>query len=292
MITTVTDAIDYMGMESTVHCPLQAPPRAVGFGRFQWLLMAYTGFAWIADAMEIMLLSYLAPAAQCAFDLTSGQVSFLSSIVFIGVAIGAWVWSPVADFYGRKRGFAITGLGTAVFSIATALAPSYWVLLAFRFCVGVGLGGVPIIFSLFAEFVPTKRRGVALVAIQVRRLLNGVICCDLLHNAGLLDNWDGGRHAAHCCNAADAWLAVDGGLVCHSNVPRDDCLPMAARIATVDAEGQGERLCSTPLMYVCTCLRMSTMTFPGRRGWSRAHVAEDIAHESQAAACAEHQQVW
>lgn len=129
--------------------------------------MAYTGFAWIADAMEIMLLSYLAPAAQCAFDLTSGQVSFLSSIVFIGVAIGAWVWSPIADFFGRKRGFAITGIGTAIFSIATALAPTYWALLVFRFLVGVGLGGVPIIFSLFAEFVPTKRRGVALVAIQV-----------------------------------------------------------------------------------------------------------------------------
>ena len=140
---------------------------SIGFGRFQWLLLLYTGFAWMADAMEIMLLSYLAPAAQCAFNLSSGQVSFLSSIVFIGVALGAWGWSPIADVFGRKRGFAITGIGTAIFSIATALAPTYWALLAFRFLVGVGLGGVPIIFSLFAEFVPTKRRGVALVAIQV-----------------------------------------------------------------------------------------------------------------------------
>lgn len=109
--------------------------------------------------------------AQCAFNLSSGQVSFLSSIVFIGVALGAWGWSPIADWYGRKKGFAMTGIGTAIFSILTAFAPSYWVLLAFRFMVGLGLGGVPIIFSLFAEFVPTKWRGVALVSIQVWLLL-------------------------------------------------------------------------------------------------------------------------
>lgn len=35
-----------------------------GFGRFQWLMLLYTGLAWCADAMEMMLLSFLGPAVS------------------------------------------------------------------------------------------------------------------------------------------------------------------------------------------------------------------------------------
>ena len=35
-----------------------------GFGRFQWMMLFYTGMAWCADAMEMMLLSFLGPAVS------------------------------------------------------------------------------------------------------------------------------------------------------------------------------------------------------------------------------------
>lgn len=35
---------------------------ASGTGWFQWLLLIYVGFATVCDAMEMMLLSFLAPA--------------------------------------------------------------------------------------------------------------------------------------------------------------------------------------------------------------------------------------
>lgn len=37
---------------------------AAGVGLYQWLLLLYVGFAWICDAMEMMLLSFLAPAVR------------------------------------------------------------------------------------------------------------------------------------------------------------------------------------------------------------------------------------
>lgn len=40
-------------------------------------------------------------------------------------------------------------------------------LLAARFLVGIGLGGVPVAFALFAEFCPLKGRGGWLIALQV-----------------------------------------------------------------------------------------------------------------------------
>ena len=40
-------------------------------------------------------------------------------------------------------------------------------LLAFRGVVGIGLGGVPVVYTLFTEFCPTDRRGLLLVVLQV-----------------------------------------------------------------------------------------------------------------------------
>jgi hypothetical protein len=35
-----------------------------GFGRFQWFMLVYAGMAWMADAMEIMVLSFLGAAVS------------------------------------------------------------------------------------------------------------------------------------------------------------------------------------------------------------------------------------
>ena len=40
-----------------------------GVGRFQLLMLLYVGFAWMADAMEMMILSFLGPAVS-PFSLT------------------------------------------------------------------------------------------------------------------------------------------------------------------------------------------------------------------------------
>lgn len=34
------------------------------FGRFQWFLLCYAGLAWLGDAMEVMILSYLGPSVS------------------------------------------------------------------------------------------------------------------------------------------------------------------------------------------------------------------------------------
>ncbi len=37
---------------------------SAGFGRFQWVVLFYCGCAWAADAVEMMLLSFLGPAVR------------------------------------------------------------------------------------------------------------------------------------------------------------------------------------------------------------------------------------
>uniref|UniRef100_A0A0E0PDW0 Major facilitator superfamily (MFS) profile domain-containing protein n=1 Tax=Oryza rufipogon TaxID=4529 RepID=A0A0E0PDW0_ORYRU len=74
-----------------------------GFGRYQILILSYAGVGLIAEAMEMMLLSFVGPSVQLEWKLTSHQESMITSIVFVGMLIGAYTWGVVSDNYGRRQ---------------------------------------------------------------------------------------------------------------------------------------------------------------------------------------------
>lgn len=81
---------------------------AAGVGRFQNWLMLYVGFAWMSDAMEMMLLSFLGPevgvsaiaAGFGALECLPLSWESLGLVLRIGVKIHTWRvlgigWSPL-----------------------------------------------------------------------------------------------------------------------------------------------------------------------------------------------------
>ncbi|KAL6776502.1 hypothetical protein ACKKBG_A21405 [Auxenochlorella protothecoides x Auxenochlorella symbiontica] len=148
---------------------------SIGFGRFQWLLLAYTGLAWLADACETMLLSFLGLAVKCDWGLTSSQAAALTSVVFAGMMAGVYTLGALADQLGRRRGFLTSALLLGVAGLASAFSPNYSVLLGLRCVVGFALGGTPIAVTLFAEFLPSRGRGGWLLALQAWWTLGTVV---------------------------------------------------------------------------------------------------------------------
>ncbi|AQK65298.1 Organic cation/carnitine transporter 7 [Zea mays] len=134
-----------------------------GFGRFQILILSYAGIGLIAEAMEMMLLSFVGPSVQLEWKLTSHQESMITSVVFVGMLIGAYSWGVVSDNYGRRRGFLFTAIMTSGAGFFSAFAPNYLSLISLRFLVGIGLGGGPVLGSWFLEFVPAPTRGTWMV---------------------------------------------------------------------------------------------------------------------------------
>lgn len=155
---TVTEAID-----------------ASGFGRFQLMMLLFTGLAWMGDAMEMMLLSFLGPSVRCEWGVSPTQEGRLTSVVFVGMLFGAPTWGVVADARGRRVAFFATTILTFVAGLASAFSPSFGFLLFARTLVGFGLGGVPTAFALFMEFLPAGNRGKWLVAIEVFWTLGSVV---------------------------------------------------------------------------------------------------------------------
>ena len=146
---TVEQAIDY-----------------IGFGKFQMVFLAVTGLSWLCDAMEMMLLSFIGPAARCEWRLTTTQASSLTSFVFLGMGFGAPSFGMLADRKGRLFSLRCsTGL-TLLAGVGSALAPTFSALCFARMVVGFGLGGVPVAYNLCAEFLPSKKRGVYLSSLE------------------------------------------------------------------------------------------------------------------------------
>jgi len=139
---------------------------AIGFGKFQWRLLLITGGLFMSDGLTMMQLSFLAPATGCDFHLNIGEQALITSIVFIGMFIGSYVCGVASDKFGRRKVFLASAAWVAFFGVCSALSPNYAVLLLGQLMVGVGIGGVPIAFSLFTEFLPNESRGKQLVVIQ------------------------------------------------------------------------------------------------------------------------------
>ncbi|KAI7813386.1 putative synaptic vesicle 2-related protein-like [Triplophysa rosa] len=136
---------------------------AIGFGKFQWKLSLITGVAWMADAMEMMLLSIVAPQLRCEWMLPSWKVAFITAVVFIGMMVSSSLWGNISDKYGRKVCLILCMLWTLYYGLLSAFAPVYGWILVLRGLVGFGLGGAPQSVTLYTEFLPVKYRGSSII---------------------------------------------------------------------------------------------------------------------------------
>lgn len=75
----------------------------LGFGKFHAFVLAYSGMAKISEAMEMMLLSFVGQSVQAEWELSAQAESLITSVVFVGMLVGAYAWGIVSDNYGRRQ---------------------------------------------------------------------------------------------------------------------------------------------------------------------------------------------
>lgn len=123
-------------------------------------LLLGSGLGWALDAMDVGLVSFIIAALAAQWELDKSTTSWIASVGFIGMAIGASLGGLLADKIGRRQVFAATLLVYGLATGASALAWSVASLMVFRFFVGLGLGAeLPVASTLVSEFSPRKVRG-------------------------------------------------------------------------------------------------------------------------------------
>ena len=160
--------------------------------RFHLRAVLASGMGFFTDAYDLFIIGIAAALITRDWDLSTGQLALLNSTMLAAACLGAFVFGRFADVIGRKRVYWIVAAIMIAGALGSALSPSYWVLIAFRFVLGFGVGGdYPVSAVMVSEYANRKDRGklVGMVfGTQALGLIIGPLIALALLGAGVSDD--------------------------------------------------------------------------------------------------------
>ena len=119
-----------------------------------------SGMGFFTDAYDLFVIGVASTLITLDWNLGTGQLALLNATMLGAAFLGALVFGRVADLIGRKRVYWLVAAIMAVAALGSALAPSFWVLIGFRFLLGFGVGGdYPVSAVLMSEYANSRDRG-------------------------------------------------------------------------------------------------------------------------------------
>src|SRR3954462_9715165 len=136
---------------------------------------ALAGFLLGAAGMFAVMYSTQAilPELSRDFDVSAAAAGLTVSIVILVLAAGAWVWGPLSDRWGRKKTLVLASALVAVPTLASALAPTFGVLLACRAVQGLCMPGLLIVGAPYVVEVFGPRLGGRAMGLYITALVSG-----------------------------------------------------------------------------------------------------------------------
>jgi len=134
--------------------------------RFQKLVV-FLGFCVIAlDGFDIAIMGFIAPTLKHEWGVTNYELGFVISAALIGLALGALLSGPLADWLGRKKIIVNSVFFFGFWTIVTAFSQNIDQMIFFRFMTGLGLGAaMPNIGTLVSEYAPERQRSFLITVI-------------------------------------------------------------------------------------------------------------------------------
>jgi AAHS family 4-hydroxybenzoate transporter-like MFS transporter len=138
------------------------------------------GIVAVLDGFDNFAIALVAPAVAQELHISMPAFGAVFGINSLGMMLGALVFGPMGDRRGRKPLILASVLVIGVATLLTPFVSSFPALLAVRFIVGLGAGGVmPNIVALTSEYAPQRIRATLVTfmfaGIPVGTILAGLI---------------------------------------------------------------------------------------------------------------------
>ena len=115
-------------------------------------LLIIVGTAWLFDAMDVAMLSFIMPLLKMEWQLSPLQLGVVSSATSVGMIFGALICGYLADRFGRKHVLIYTLLLFSFGNLLLTVAPNVTAFILIRFITGIGLGGeLPVAATVIAD---------------------------------------------------------------------------------------------------------------------------------------------
>jgi MFS family permease len=132
----------------------------VTLSRFHLRAVVVSGMGFFTDAYDLFVIGIASALIKQDWHLSTGRLALLNATMLGAAFLGALVFGRIADLVGRKRVYWLVAAVMTVAAVGSALAPSFWVLIGFRFLLGLGVGGdYPVSAVLMTEYANRKDRG-------------------------------------------------------------------------------------------------------------------------------------
>jgi AAHS family 4-hydroxybenzoate transporter-like MFS transporter len=162
--------------------------RVIDAGRwtpYQKLLVAFAALTILFDGIDNQLLGVAIPSLMREWGLARAAFAPVASLSLFGMMLGGAIAGVAGDRFGRRS---VLFVNMAVFGVCTlgvAAVHDVRTFAALRFVTGLGLGGaIPNATALAAEYVPCRRRALAvtltIVCVPLGASLAGLISTPLL----------------------------------------------------------------------------------------------------------------
>lgn len=128
--------------------------------RFHWKAMITSGMGFFTDAYDLFIIGVVNSLLIPLWSLNPLEIALINSVSLLSAAFGSYIFGRLADRIGRHQIYGLTLIVLAIGAILSALSPNIYFLLAFRFVMGLGIGGdYPLSATLMSEYANRKDRG-------------------------------------------------------------------------------------------------------------------------------------
>jgi MFS transporter, PHS family, inorganic phosphate transporter len=129
-------------------------------GRVHLRAVIASGVGFFTDAYDLFVIGIASALIAKDWNLGSTRLAILNSTMLAAAFLGALIFGRCADRVGRKRIYWLVAVVMIVGALGSAFAQSFWMLIAFRFVLGFGVGGdYPVSAVMVSEYANRRDRG-------------------------------------------------------------------------------------------------------------------------------------
>lgn len=152
------------------------------FGRATVIVVLVCWFMTIFEGYDIVVYGTVVPSLlhYKLWSLNPAQAGAISSVIVVGMLLGALCVGPLADLFGRRNTVLLDLVVFPLSLFLCGLAPTPLMFSIFRFIGGLGLGGIiPTSAAITVEYAPPRWRSLAYTIMFSGYGVGGVLAAGL-----------------------------------------------------------------------------------------------------------------